>query len=255
MDTLPGKFVWFEHVSPDLVRTRAFYEPLFLWHVETMPTGQGTYPMILNRGRGIGGLRRATAGEPPHWEAYLSVNDVDGSFRIATAAGARTVVAPCDIGNVGRGAAVRDPTGALVWLCRGAEGDRPDEPVVAPGDWSWTELCTHDAKRALAFYEAALGYGHETRDMGEAGRYTVLKSADGVPRAGLYQMPADGTPSAWLAYVEVADCDATVSHARKLGARSVPVPATDIPAVGRFAVLQDPHGATLAVIQSTPRPG
>ena len=33
---LPGKFVWFEYVSNDAARARAFYEPLFGWRTESM---------------------------------------------------------------------------------------------------------------------------------------------------------------------------------------------------------------------------
>ena len=36
MSYLPGKFVWFEHLSTDPARARNFYQQLFNWHVETM---------------------------------------------------------------------------------------------------------------------------------------------------------------------------------------------------------------------------
>jgi len=51
-------------------------------------------------------------------------------------------------------------------------------------------------------------------------------------------------------YFEVADCDATVAAAAQHGG-SVIVPATDIPGVGRFAMLIDPPGAVFAVITSS----
>ena len=38
MAHLPGKFVWFEHVSNDIAAARAFYEKLFEWNTEVMET-------------------------------------------------------------------------------------------------------------------------------------------------------------------------------------------------------------------------
>ena len=76
MSHLPGKFVWFEHVSNDIAKARAFYEPLFGWHTEAMPMGGGDpYHVILNGGTGIGGYSKAPAGAPNSWLSYLSVAD------------------------------------------------------------------------------------------------------------------------------------------------------------------------------------
>ena len=57
MHRLPGKFVWFEHVSNDIPAARAFYDPLFRWHTESMPVGSQRYPMIMNGDHGIGAYR------------------------------------------------------------------------------------------------------------------------------------------------------------------------------------------------------
>jgi hypothetical protein len=61
-------------------------------------------------------------------------------------------------------------------------------------------------------------------------------------------LPAEtsGAPAHWLVYVGTPDVDATVRQAQSLGAK-VWKSATDIPNVGRFAVLADPQGATFAV--------
>jgi len=252
MSQLPGKFVWFEHVSADSQKARAFYQPLFGWHVENMPMGAQSYPMILNGEQGIGGLRSAAAGEAPHWASYLSVRDVDASFRAAVAAGATALQPPTDYPPVGRGAALRDPTGAAFWIWTDASGDRADVEQPPAGDWYWNELWTPDARKALAFYEAVFGFAHDAMNMGEQGDYLVLKSADGKPRGGIFQSTEARLPPMWMPYVAVADCDTTVERARQLQALGVPMPPTDIPGIGRFAMLIDPLGAALAVIKPTP---
>ena len=51
-----------------------------------------------------------------------------------------------------------------------------------------------------------------------------------------------------LTYIRVADCDASAKKAESLGAE-VCVPPTDIPTIGRFAVLRDPQGVVISVIR------
>jgi predicted enzyme related to lactoylglutathione lyase len=249
---LPGKFIWFEHVSADIAKARAFYEPLFGWHVEAMPMGGSSYSMILNSGgQGIGGFAPAQAGEAAHWLSHLSVPDVDKSFQAALANGAKQVTAPTDFPPVGRGAVITDPVGATVSLWRSANGDRPDVPQVPPGDWVWNELWSRDAKKALAFYEKTFGHTHDAMDMGEQGTYWILKSQD-QGRAGVFEATDPKIPPMWLPYVNVSDTDASAAKAAKLGAK-VFMPPTDIPNVGRFAAMFDPLGAPIAIIKPQPR--
>lgn len=251
MEYLPGKFVWFEHASNDSAQARAFYEPLFGWHTEEMPLGAETYAMIQNAVAGIGGYRTALPGVSNRWLAYLSVEDVDAAHAGAVAAGAKSLTAPIDYGPVGRGAVVADPTGAVFALWKGSQGDPADVEHTPDGGWVWNELATPDAKAALAFYEKVFGYTHTSMDMGPAGQYHLLKSGDKM-RAGLMQPLDRQTPPLWLPYVMVADCDASAAKAQGLGAQ-VMHPPTDIPDVGRFAVLLDPLNAAIAVMKPLPR--
>ncbi|NRF67066.1 VOC family protein [Aquincola sp. S2] len=254
MDTtpyLPGKFVWFEHVSNDLAKARAFYEPLFGWHTEAMPMEGRSYQMLMNGNGGIGGLREADAGVPNHWISYLSVEDVDARFKAATAAGAKALQPPTDFPPVGRGAGLTDPTGAAFCLWRSNGGDMPDHKETPAGNFVWNELWTPDDQKALSFYETCFGYTHDAMEMGPDGTYYILKSVDGTARAGLAKMPA-GTPPMWLPYVRVADCDATLAKAQGLGAQKVLIPPHDIPDVGRIAALIDPLGAPIAMITPAP---
>jgi predicted enzyme related to lactoylglutathione lyase len=248
MSYLYGKFVWFEHMSGNSVAARRFYSALFGWHIEAMPMGGAEpYPLIMNGSEGIGGFRSAPPGAPSLWMPYLSVANVDASHAAALAAGAKSLMPPTDFAPVGRGATLADPTGAVFSIWTSAQGDRADPEKTPVGDWYWNELMTLDERKALAFYEKAFGYTHDSMDMGPQGTYYLLKQGDKM-RGGLMHAPMPDTPPLWVPYVAVADCDATAAKAQGLGAQLM-VPPTDIPNVGRFAVLMDAQRACIAFMK------
>jgi predicted enzyme related to lactoylglutathione lyase len=122
-----------------------------------------------------------------------------------------------------------------------------DELFKTHGAFSWFELMTSDIAAATNFYTKLFGWTTENMSM-EGGTYTVVKVADkGV--GGIMNMPptAQGMPPMWGVYVTVNDVDATAKKAQDLGGKVI-MPPKDIPDVGRFCVIQDPQGATIAAI-------
>lgn len=122
------------------------------------------------------------------------------------------------------------------------------------GAFSWTELLTSDPASALSFYAALFGWTTDVMPMPQ-GDYHVVKAA-GTPIGGIMQMPeeaaAGGMPPTWGAYVTVDSVDACAEKVVALGGR-VLHPPTDIPTVGRFAVIADPQGAWINIMTYTPR--
>jgi len=112
------------------------------------------------------------------------------------------------------------------------------------GRFIWHELLTTDTAAAAGFYQKVVSWRSQPSNMPG---YTIFM-AGGVQVGGLMALPAEtsGAPAHWLVYAGTPDVDATVRQAESLGAR-VWKSATDIPNVGRFAVLADPQGATFAV--------
>jgi uncharacterized protein len=251
MSHLPGKFVWFEHLSADIPKARKFYDALFGWHTESIPMGAQRYSMILNgdgtTSEGIGGYRGVDAAARPAWMSYLSVTDVDASYVAALAAGASALSPPTDFGPFGRGATLTDPTGAAFSIWKSAQGDQPDAAKTPIGSWCWNELWTTDDARALAFYEQVFGYAHDTMELGADGIYYMVKTGE-IARGGVMHSVRADAPSMWLPYVAVADCDATATRARALGGKVLMEPS-DIPSVGRYAIAEDTLGAAIAFIK------
>lgn len=247
---LPGKFVWFELVSKDAKTAQAFYGEVLGWKVEPFPMGDSPYEMIHVGDTMIGGYATPKdARQPAHWISYVSVEDVDASAKAAAANGGKVVDAPFDIPGVGRMARIADPQGAELCPFNNPTGDPPDA-IPPAGGWLWNELHTTDPTKAVAFYERVLGFSHRAMDMGPGGTYHII-SQGGVDRGGVTGHLPSGVPPHWLPYVNVEDADATVARARKLDAK-IPFGPEDIPNIGRFAVVQDPVGAVLAVMKPMP---
>jgi hypothetical protein len=253
MAYLHGKFVWFELMTNDVEKAKAFYTELLGWKIEGVDMGSFTYHMAKNGDRGIGGMMALQEKDkmPSSWMSYVSVPDVDAYAKKVTAAGGNVVVPPQDIPKVGRFAVVVDPQGAAFSLFKSAEGDGEDKPA-GPGDFTWNELWTSDDKAAVKFYKDTFGYAVGEMDMGPMGTYYLLKTGETM-RGGLMKSPVPGVPPNWLPYVGVTDVDGTVDRAKRLGAQVTSAP-TDIPNVGRFAILTDPTGATIALLQPTTTP-
>jgi uncharacterized protein len=250
--SLPGKFVWFEHVSRDVKKAQAFYSDVLGWTVQAFPMGAHTYEMIYADGTMIGGYATPKADrQPSHWIAYVSVESVDAAVKTTTANGGHVIDAPYDIPNVGRAARIADPQGAEISLFTNAAGDPPDTGSVPVGHFVWNELHTSDVTKALEFYGKVVGFSHRGMDMGAGGMYHVL-SKGGVERGGVTHWLAPGTPPHWLPYVHVDDVEATIRRTKQHGG-SVTFGPEDIPNVGRLGGLVDPTGAALAFIKPNPR--
>ena len=107
------------------------------------------------------------------------------------------------------------------------------------GAFSWSELTTPDPKAAVAFYTKVFGWKPEVMHLGPMD-YTVVKAGE-VAIGGITTGQPEA-PIAWTPYVTVDNIDETVKLAESLGAK-VCFPPTDIPEVGRFAILRDPQGS------------
>jgi uncharacterized protein len=112
------------------------------------------------------------------------------------------------------------------------------------GRFIWHELMTSDIDAAAAFYSKVVPW--KTQDSGMPS-YTLWMAGKNQV-GGLTALPSDSgeAPPHWIMYVATPDVDATVADAERLGGK-VLKGATDIPNMGRYAVLTDPQGATFAV--------
>ena len=186
-------------------------------------------------------------GQPPAWSTYVATDDADAAVARATEAGGQAVVEPMDVMDAGRMAFVAHPAAGFVGLWQ-AGRHTGAQLVNEPGSLTWNELHTRDVEGAKAFYAALFGWTPDDQDMGGMS-YTIFNLGDTGIAGAMTMRPdvPDGVPAFWLTYFAVDDCEASVAKAQELGG-SVMSPPMDIPGVGRFALLGDPHGTPFSVL-------
>jgi hypothetical protein len=124
------------------------------------------------------------------------------------------------------------------------------DPFKTHGSVSWIELMTTDTEAAQQFYSTLFGWHFEDGSINEDDAYKVITpQAAAHPVGGVMDMPPEckAPGPTWGLYVTVDDVDTTVGHVTDLGGKVIKEP-TDMPGVGRMAVIQDPQGAVISVI-------
>lgn len=240
----PGEPIWVDLGSPDVDASRAFYGELFGW---TAPPGReefGGYANFELGGRQVAGLMPLMApDQPPAWTCYVCSDDADKTTALVEQAGGAVIAPPMAVEDLGRMAVFTDAGGAFfgIWEPgRHIGAELTDEE----GTMTWIELGTRDAPRAHAFYETVFGWTTQV-----AADYTMLALAD-RPVAGCMDVPPGvpaEVPGYWMPYFAAADPGAKAAQAEQLGG-TVVAPMMDIPGGGRFAVVQDPHGAVFGLL-------
>ena len=124
------------------------------------------------------------------------------------------------------------------------------------GSFVWCELLTTDLNAAGSFYSKVVGW--KAVPFAPDGSYITFNNKSG-PVAGMMVLPegakAMGAPPNWLMYVGTPNVDETATRIAQLKGRVLKQPE-DIPGTGRYAVVQDPFGATFGIYTpQTPRSG
>ena len=246
----PGTFSWADLATTDPADAKRFYGELFGWGFDDLPVGDGAaYTMCTLGDARVAALNEQQEGErsagvPPHWNNYVTVEDADATAARAGELGG-TVVAPAfDVMTAGRMAVIQDPTGAVlcVWTPRDNIGATR---VNEPGCLTWNDLISTDPAAAREFYGGLFGWRYEGMGAG-ADEYWVCFNGE-RSNGGLMKTPVEGMPSFWYPYFAVASVDAARERIEAGGGR-VSVGPQEVPQ-GRFVVAADPQGATFAVFE------
>ncbi len=246
-----GEPGWIDLGSSDVNASHAFYTALFGWSVDLIPDGGG-YGIFRLDGKQVAGVGPRTSEEAPSaWTMYVLTNDAAAAVEKVTEAGGTVIAPPLEVMTAGTMAIVADPSGAVMGLWQPNE-HRGFEVMRVAGAYCWSELNAKDLPSDKLFYWNAFGWDPAESTV-PGTNYTEFKLS-GESVAGALPMDPEAPPDApsnWLVYFAVDDADATVAKLTELGG-GVHHPASDIPGVGRFAVVHDPQGAVFAILQGTP---
>src|SRR3954463_5323902 len=115
---------------------------------------------------------------------------------------------------------------------------------VKQGKIVWHELLTTDPHQAIAFYTKLIGWTMTEFPSPTEPYYVLNNGSTGV--GGAMRTPAGAqSPPPWRRHGPRENAGDTHAKAKARGAKTY-VPPTDIPTVGRFAVMADPQGVTFA---------
>jgi len=248
--TATNRPAWVDLSTPDVAASRAFYERVLGWQVEVSPDpAYGGYGIARIGGKDVAGIGPKQSPEQPTvWSLYIGTDDAADLAARVQRAGGTVIGPPFPVGDQGTMAIFQDPAGAFIsaWQADTMHGFQ----ATGAGAYGWAELNARGVDRALPFYAAVFGWTTRTSDMGEGNPPYVefLAGADSV--AGAWEMnPAipPEVPSYWMVYFNVDDVDAAFRRGLDAGASEMMAPQ-DFPG-GRFAIIGDPHGATLGLLR------
>jgi predicted enzyme related to lactoylglutathione lyase len=248
-----GAPCWFDLMTSDAPRARAFYADLYGWTYRDGGPEAGGYAMCLLGDREAAGMGPLppNAEFPPCWTIYFATEDADDSCERAKKAGGNVVMPTMDVLDAGRMAVCIDSTGAPfgLWQPRRHVGARV---VNEPGAMAWCEVYTRDADAAAKFYTEV--FGLEARKLDSPGMTYVTLHKDDAACAGVMQMNDGGkwanVPAHWAPYFAVANADRTAAQLGVAGGSMIE-PPFDTP-YGRMAVFADPQGIVSMFVQLPP---
>ncbi len=122
--------------------------------------------------------------------------------------------------------------------------------MLTPLRFWWHELNTRQPQAALAFYGGTLGWTFEPMELPNGVAYWTARKA-GLPVAGVMALDEDehaGIPAHWMTYMAVDAMEAALDETLKAGG-SVERAAVAVPGVGALAVVADPAGALVGLME------
>lgn len=251
-----GSFIWYELLTGDAGKAKAFYDSVCGWNIDAEPAPGGMdYRMINAEDGQAGGVMQLNAdmlagGAKPVWLGYLGVDDVDASVAAVVAEGGQVHLPAFDIPGVGRLAMVTDPQGVPFYVMRGAvDATSTAYQRMGFGHVSWNELLAPDDAAALAFYAKLFNIEKVGgMPMGEMGEYSFIANGDSKGEAvGAVMKAPPGAPTGWGFYFRVPDITAAQAKVEAGGGRVVQGPM-EVPGGEWVINIVDPEGVTCGIV-------
>jgi predicted enzyme related to lactoylglutathione lyase len=124
-----------------------------------------------------------------------------------------------------------------------------DAPQV--GTVVWTDLTVAQAELLRDFYSTVVGWKYEPVSMGSYNDFSMVPPASQTAVAGICHARGvnERLPPVWMVYLAVAKLEESLAQCRELGGK-VLVGPRPVGNQGRYAVIEDPAGAVVALYES-----
>ena len=249
----PGRFVWADLVSDEAAKAVEFYQGLLGWSIQKV--GENYY-VASNNGVRVAGIAQhngeAGDGSTTQWVSYISSTDIDNVIRHAIRNGGEIVKEAQMLEGRGEYALLSDPEGAMFGVLRSEYGD-PVDHVSEYGEWVWQELWASNPIELAEFY-VGLGYtileNWQTEEVGD----DIVLEAGGFARGSIVSKIDVEQPSAWLPYLRVSNVEDSIARTQELGGQVI-MNSADLSSSYPVAVIVDPSGGVVALIEWTPEEG
>jgi predicted enzyme related to lactoylglutathione lyase len=245
---LPGKFIWADLVTDNVLVAQKFYTDLFGWQFYDY----GGYVIGFHDDRPLCGMfqrpRPKDRTAAPRWFGYISVSNVEKTLRAVTKAGGRVMAPAKKMPKRGEQAVLADPEGALFGVVRSSAGD-PEDFLAEPGEWIWIQLLSRDAVKAAEFYRTVAGY--QIVDNTAENRVSdYILASEGYARGTVRTIRTTNQKVAptWLLFVRVKNVGESVDRAKQLGGKVLMEPKPEV-FEGKVAVITDPTGAAVGLME------
>ncbi|SDP90388.1 hypothetical protein SAMN04487905_112132 [Actinopolyspora xinjiangensis] len=251
-----GMPCWIELVTPDLDSACEFYTALFGWRYENRrASDEGEHLIASHDGFPVASLRTSVECGA-RWRLFLATGDCRLACEQAESNGASVTTPPRHLSGIGTKAVLGDPCGVEFGLLEPETSWQFD--VGLPATLMWAELLTIKAQTADLFFQELFGYTAAQFGTENQLDYSVwyLGEESVMARVSmLREYINDETEPHWLIYLGV-DSDIGTDEAvrRAIAANGrVRVNPYDSP-LGRVAVLRDPTGARVALVDASRAP-
>ncbi len=246
---IPGKLVWADLFTANSDAAEKFYTGLLGWTASPLEQKGKGYTVFYAAGIPVAGLvpRSVASGEhPSRWIGYLAVADIDATLALATKNGGLVRAPSKNFPDRGHEAIIADRDGVPIGLLQSSSGEAPDLQPLA-GTWNWFELYSKNPTDTADFYSKTIGLDAAPETDSSRKSEFVLSSA-GHPRGGIAPFQTDGEKPRWVGVIRVENLDQTLAKVPGLGGEVLVAPHS-VEFGSRFAVILDPTGGTVGLVQ------
>jgi predicted enzyme related to lactoylglutathione lyase len=247
-----GRFVWYELITTDTERAKAFYPNVLGWGTQEVSVPGMAYSLFTLGECSVSGLVKLPTpaeeiGAKPRWIGYVAVDDVDATAALINQLGGVVHIPPMDFSHSSRFAVVADPEaatfGLISWL---RPIQLPQARLDLYGRVAWHELLAADREKALTFYGSLFGWQKAEASAGRRGIYQSFCAGDETI-GGVVTKPRTVSTPSWVYYFNVEDIDAAVRRVKSSGGKIIEGPI-EVPGGSWTIQCLDPQGALFALV-------